>query len=209
MNYYLFNPTGNITALITDNTPAQEVMNAEPSCEQAGYIGNKEGYDIYLRMAGGEFCGNATMCAASLTGKEETEVYVEGTGPVKVRKRGNKYSVKMPEPVEISMLNGYPLVRFEGIDHVICEDGSLDSEKITEWCTGKAMGFMYLDGNELKPLVYVKDADTLFWENSCASGTCSVGEYLNKAVRLKNPAGILEYDGGWLTGTVELLKQVM
>ena len=209
MNYYLFNPTGNITALINDETPAEDVMKAEPACEQAGYLGEKEGFDIYLRMAGGEFCGNATMCAAFLTGKEEATVFVEGTGPVTVRKCGERFSVKMPEPLEITELEGYPLVRFEGIDHVICEDGTLDDAKISEWCLEKAMGFMYLDGSNLKPLVYVRDAGTLFWENSCASGTCAVGEYLKKAVRLKNPAGILEYDNGWLTGTVELIRKVM
>ena len=206
MKYYLFNPTGNITALIEDGN-ASEIMKMEPNCEQAGYIGKKAGADISLSMAGGEFCGNATMCAAYLTGKTDVKVHVEGTGIVNVRINGNTGEVEMPEVREITTLNGYPLVRFKGIDHVIIED-DLDSSLIEKWCIGEAMGFMYLNGNNLKPLVYVKSIQTLFYENSCASGTAAVGEYLKRKVSLNNPAGVLEYDKGILKGSVELIKKV-
>ena len=207
MRYYLLNPTGNITALIEGDCSADEIMKKEPACEQAGYVFPKEGCDIALRMAGGEFCGNATMSAAFLTGRDEAEVFVEGTGTVRVVRSGDRYSVKMPEPLEITEFKGLPLVRFKGIDHLIIE-GELDSSLIKEYCRGEALGFMYLKGDELKPLVYVKSIDTLFWENSCASGTAAVGEWKGEAIRLREPGGVLEYSGGWLTGTVELIKTV-
>ena len=39
-----------------------------PSCEQVGFIVPKQGgEDIRLSMAGGEFCGNASVCAAALS----------------------------------------------------------------------------------------------------------------------------------------------
>ena len=45
-----------------------------------------------------------------------------------------------------------------------------------------------LETGTMKPLVYVPEANTLFWENSCGSGTAAVGAYLRystgKAVSL-------------------------
>lgn len=205
MKYYLFDPTGNITALIADDTPADVIMKKHPECEQAGYIEYRDGSDICLRMAGGEFCGNATMCAAFLTGKKNVKVLAEGTGIVNAQVSGDEVRVEMPRPLEITEKNGYPMVRFKGIDHVIIED-DLDPGLIRQWCEGEAIGFMYLKGTELKPLVYVKGADTLFWENSCGSGTCAVGEWLDKPVEIRNPAGILKYENGCLIGHVKLIK---
>ena len=209
MKYYLFDPTGNITVLVDGDFPADEIMKLEPACEQVGYISNKDGYDISIRMAGGEFCGNASMCAAYLTGKKNSRIFFEGTGPVEATIDGKRGSVRMPRPLEITTLNGYPLVRFKGIDHVIVENRELDPALIKDWCTAEAMGFMYLDGDSMKPLVYVKGADTLFWENSCGSGTSAVGEYRGKKVSLTQPCGrVLEYENGFLSGTVELIKEV-
>ena len=63
VNYRIFNPTGNITALVDSfvielNQPtiAKEILDMEPSCEQVGFVSDGiEGADITLRMAGGEF----------------------------------------------------------------------------------------------------------------------------------------------------------
>lgn len=208
MKYYLFNPTGNITALIRDNTETAQIMKMEPECEQCGYIiDNVDGADISFRMAGGEFCGNATMCAGYLVGKPDTKVYIEGTGIVNVRCRGENCAVEMPKAREIVTYNGYPMVRFDGIDHVIIQD-KLDPSCIKQWCLQEAIGFMYLKGNNMRPLVYVKGEDTLVWENSCASGTTAVGIYLNRDVEIQNPAGVLKYKDGYLEGKVKLIKNV-
>lgn len=208
-SYYLFDPTGNITALVDGPYDSKKIMEMEPSCEQLGYFSfdNDKGADINIAMAGGEFCGNATMCAAYMTGKSEVKVYVEGTGMINVTVNGSEFSVDMPKPVEITQINGYPLVRFKGIDHVIIED-DLDPELIKQWCEGDALGFMYLNGDTLKPLVYVKSIGTLLYENSCASGTTAVGYYKGCSVELKQPGGILKFCDGKLTGTVKLLKKV-
>ena len=221
MKYYLLNPTGNITALVRGNIPADEVMSMEPLCEQLGYLFEKEGSDIALRMAGGEFCGNATMCAAYIYALESNKkrltvkVFVEGTGTVEVKINGNRGTVSMPKPYEVGELNGFPLVRFKGIDHLIIEEKNACGIKenaetlIKQWCSGAALGIMFLNGSSLEPLVYVKSEETLFWENSCASGTCAVGEWLEKPVELRQPCGgILSYGNGKLTGTVELIKTV-
>ena len=51
------------------------------------------------------------------------------------------------------------------------------------WCREldvDAIGLMFLDRANagLTPLVYVPSADTICWENSCASGTTAVGVFL-------------------------------
>ena len=74
-DYWLFDPSGNVTALIPEEKEsecdpafAEAVMRAEPSCEQAGFVLPGAGLsDAKLHMAGGEFCGNAALCTAALT----------------------------------------------------------------------------------------------------------------------------------------------
>ena len=88
-----------------------------------------------------------------------------------------------------------PIVRMEGIAHVIIEpdsgffglkdDPALAETLLRGWCGvlgAECLGMMFLgDGAALRPLtplVYVPGADTMFWENSCASGSAAAGIYL-------------------------------
>lgn len=76
LKYYIPDPTGNITILAEGDVPADKragvaakLMDKEPTAEQVGFISYGSGNDpadISLMMAGGEFCGNATMSAAVL-----------------------------------------------------------------------------------------------------------------------------------------------
>jgi diaminopimelate epimerase len=99
IRYYIFDPTGNITALVETEVPvdrqpeiAAQIMQKHPEVEQVGYVcyedasvsdvseavkdnSDRQGSSavtckdcsaqVSMRMAGGEFCGNATMCAAA------------------------------------------------------------------------------------------------------------------------------------------------
>ena len=87
INFTILNPGGNITALVKEgNRPLDErkIINAKimakfPKVEQVGFVDYSP---TRLVMAGGEFCGNATRCAAflSLKGKPgRTRVSVSGT----------------------------------------------------------------------------------------------------------------------------------
>ena len=73
LQYSILDPTGNITALAESPVGAAErqaaaaaIMQRHDDVEQVGFL-NPEGEDGLpaLQMAGGEFCGNATMCAAA------------------------------------------------------------------------------------------------------------------------------------------------
>jgi len=236
LDYYLIDPTRNLTALITSQVSlshskdaAARVMESEPSCEQAGFVYiNKRG-EPCLRMAGGEFCGNASMSAAALYCKnsgintgETREIYLNVSGteePVYVRVTAESdvsfyCDISMPKPEKITIerlfLNDkeYCLsaVFFSGITHLIISAEVLshkDAERaIKKWCNelkAEALGIMlYNNEQALEPLVYVPKADTLFWESSCASGTCAFGAYMadkngeKTELSVKQPGGTLK-----------------
>ena len=75
VRYSIWDPSGNITALVESPVPverqsavAAELMARHPAVEQLGFVSwqAEDGTDAVLRMAGGEFCGNASMSAAAL-----------------------------------------------------------------------------------------------------------------------------------------------
>lgn len=241
ISYYFLDPSKNMTALV--ETPvevsrqpeiAAAVMAAEPECEQVGFISEgKNGCDISLRMAGGEFCGNATMSAAVLcserSGKTSLNVSVSGCREsigVCVKKQCDESyvgTVTMPRPIEFKS-SPLPVVVFPGISHVMVERPMShdDAEKaVREWCVdlnADALGLMLLDEDKqyITPLVYVPGADTIFWEQSCASGTTAVGVYLaekyNKCIDIcfSEPGSSLRVcaapnEAPTLTGTVKIL----
>ncbi len=242
MEYCVFDPTGNITALVEtavdiadQPAAAARIMDLEPDVEQVGFVTYADDdaaaageAPVSLRMAGGEFCGNATMCTAALymirknmPGSAVVRVRVSGAAePLEVRlmrkdAAGFDAAVTMPPAIGIDELKlsdsklyesssiSLPVVRMQGIAHVIIEpdsgffglkdDPALAEILLREWCGllgAECMGMMFLDEGgargsgesftmrTLIPLVYVPGADTMFWENSCASGSAAAGIYL-------------------------------
>lgn len=180
LEYIVANPTGNITLLIT--TPVVEgdrarvagrLMEREPAAEQAGFLRVTEG-GAGLDMAGGEFCGNATMCAAAeflrergvgAGARERVTVQVSGvaeavTAEAEVLEDGSFWcTVEMPAPAPPQIrrftIDGreyeLPLVRLPGIAHVVVPGGmprGTAERAVRKWCgeTGAAaLGLMLLD----------------------------------------------------------------
>ena len=214
ISYAVMDPTGNVTILVTTPVPAAaqpacaaRLLAAEPAGEQVGFLSpGGGGADLSLRMAGGEFCGNAAMSAAAhlcierASVKETVRVRVSGAAaPVKVkaaRAADGQYAceVGMPRPrapeTAALTLDGrrfsLPLLRFDGICHLILPgdtDRGFAERAVRVWCAAldaPALGLMLLDeeAEALTPLVYVPGGDTLYWERSCASGSAAVGAYL-------------------------------
>ena len=154
LKYSLFDPTGNITALVESpveparrRETAAALMARLPAVEQVGFVrfgapASAEGpLRASLRMAGGEFCGNASMSAAALCllrlrpekDAETVWLSVSGTdGPVEVRLEREetdafRAAVRMPPARSVSEIDcrcgalagKLPFVRMEGIGHLI------------------------------------------------------------------------------------------
>lgn len=150
----IFDPTGNITALVessvdqkSQTAAAAHVMARFPEVEQVGFVRLEPDNPRHaeLRMAGGEFCGNASMSAAALSllrcGGKETDsgawetvmLRVSGvSGEVEVRLKKEaenefRTAVRMPpalsftqEEFSYGVLDGtLPVVKTEGISHAI------------------------------------------------------------------------------------------
>lgn len=149
MKLSIFDPTGNITALVESpvdearqSAVAAALMARHPSVEQVGFVTLSD-VPLSLRMAGGEFCGNAAMSAAALSllrqkvpcgEKRELPVRVSGAGEcvtVSLSRESESCfaaSIAMPRPREITQIRfggaALELVRMEGISHVIIREDS-------------------------------------------------------------------------------------
>ena len=159
LRFSIWDPTGNLTALVESPVaPARQpaaaaaLMRRHPEVEQVGFVDfpavpDEDGVQVQLRMAGGEFCGNAAMSTAALwqlrtaPREESGTVLVRVSGarePVAVRLRredADRFgaSVRMPAPrairetdVAFEGLSGcLPLVSMEGISHLLIERASV------------------------------------------------------------------------------------
>ena len=130
-----------------------------------------------------------------------------------------------------------PVVRMEGISHIIIDQNkeffrlvntaAQAEAAVRSWCEkleAEGLGLMFLekDGSEQKliPLVYIPGSDTVYWENSCASGTSAVGMYLAEKentridLTVEEPGGILRVKSDpqskktWLHGRVQLVENL-
>ena len=265
LRYSIFDPTGNITALVESVVPEKDqpsvaaaIMARHTAVEQVGFLRlpGGEGETPALRMAGGEFCGNASMSAAALWALRrgldggECSIRVSGAeSSVSVRLRretedGFAAAVHMPPAGQITekecvisgRRGGLSCVYMEGITHAVITPASpffalkdapaAAEEAVRELCgsLGAAcLGLMFLEGEgalrRLTPLVYVPLSGTLFWENSCASGSAAVGMLLarqsGKAIdlTLEEPGGELRVESNtakgetWLYGRTRLLGE--
>lgn len=240
ISYLLADPTGNITALVESPVSPEKraeaaaaIMAAEPRAEQLGFLSpGSGGADIALYMAGGEFCGNACLSAAAYClrrrGEETGKLLVDISGAdepvsVEIRKEADgSYSgtVDMPLPLGADSMDGFPLVRFPGISHLILPHSlsSAEAEAMIAPLCGRlgaeALGLMLFDPDScaLRPLVYVPGAGSLFWERSCASGSSALGAAMaaekrsSVSLSLSQPGGTLSIEAIWRHERVAALR---
>ncbi|WP_440112331.1 diaminopimelate epimerase [Paenibacillus sp. QZ-Y1] len=136
IDFVKFNPTQNMTVLVKTSHPAEEYRHIASRimsydnvyAEQVGFIepSFQSGAAAHLRMAGGEFCGNACMALAAYIVSEQdiehpdfTELLLEVSGTehliaCQVKKQLNEYycQVTMPIPKQIEQRT----IKYEGID---------------------------------------------------------------------------------------------
>jgi len=215
-------PAGNITLLIKSPVPREDygriarklLSLTEFKGEQVGFFTSpREGGRFRLEMMGGEFCGNAARSAALCYGREmglsgDIAFEISGcSGLLHARVEGDRVRLPMPLPRErrqVKIRNQYyPALLFEGIAHVILEDSAPSQALVMEASTAlssmPAVGVMFFSWGFLRPAVYVRSTDSLYFENSCASGSTALCAYLCEDLpdgahrfHFPQPGGVLE-----------------
>lgn len=104
---------------------------------------------------------------------------------------------KILDNIELSV------VHLPGISHILLDQKKFKFNKDNCLKEGKsiieklnlinlpAVGAIWFDNNQINPVVYVKDIDSLFYENSCGSGSLAFGIY---QANLKNMDGKFNFD---------------
>lgn len=209
-SYQLFVPSGNDTALVfglEDDLQIRQAINDAimkrfPHVEQVGFL-STDAKKPQLFMAGGEFCGNATRCAAwyylngapgvielQVSGAEETlQAGVSADG---------KVWAQMPVYEELDCIqelaDGFFLVPLQGIIHIVVMPKQTATYLRPDWdvkLLGREIlsrfgitehmdaGVIFLEKTtsawKIHPYVYVSKIHTMFYETACGSGTIAVG----------------------------------
>ncbi|WP_278524355.1 diaminopimelate epimerase [Clostridium cochlearium] len=148
----------------------------------------------------------------------------------------SKIDMPLPNNIKSEKLENYQIykVEFSGIYHFVVNSNEIENEdeffeliKNTmeeNYSDYDAFGIMFYNFNKnyLKPLVYVKATDSLFWEESCASGTSAVVAALaykkkeDVSINIRQPGGELEATANYsgekinnitIKGTVEIVAE--
>ena len=223
IKYKVYNPAGNITALVIgDNYSLEErkiinnkIMEEDSRIEQVGFVSEIE---KRLTMAGGEFCGNATRCAILYYDTKENESIMINNKIIKGGKEEDNIWCEIPvDEYKFSIIEkDIYKVELEGITMIIVkeklsknylsknlkEEGMkiINKYKILD----DAVGVIFtekIDILKIYPVVWVKDINTVFLENACGSGTIatsmveSILKNKSNIYRIIQPSGeILETD---------------
>ena len=153
VRYVILNPSGNLTALVTEwggaEDEAEITARLMRESEQVAYLDppSLPGALARIRLMGGEFCGNAAMAAAGWLVRDRLQNGQEMTVPIEVSgaqgvlfcrirglEDGFEGTVEMPRVLGIrpAEAGGVSVteVRMEGITHLIREDREpLEKEK--------------------------------------------------------------------------------
>ena len=153
VRYVILDPTGNLTALVTDWGGAEDEAEITErlmrESEQVAYLEppRERGALARIRLMGGEFCGNAAMAAAAWLVRDRLRAGQAMTVPLEVSgaqgmvfcrvrglENGFEGTVEMPRVLSVrpAEAGGIPVteVRMEGITHLIREGTEpLEKEK--------------------------------------------------------------------------------
>lgn len=177
-----------------------EMIKRFPNVEQVSFYEFDQKNNLaILELAGGEFCGNATRSLAYLllNGKKgEISIKVSGTKrelKAGIKKENTAFAQMPVSNIESIKKLDKNLFRvdLEGITQLIyLQDKQIKNQNIKKYAfkilqkedliySVPAAGVMFITEQEefieLKPVVWVRDIDTLLFETACASGTAAVG----------------------------------
>lgn len=157
-----------------------------------------------LELAGGEFCGNATRSLAYLLlGGKPGQISIKVSGTKKALEAGINQIGTAYAQMPIKDINSIRKINtnlfridLEGIVQLVCLDDitGLNPKKLKSLAyeilkkedlilSEPAAGVMFIKEYptfiKMKPVVWVRDIETLLYETACASGTAAVGAWRN------------------------------
>lgn len=177
-----------------------EMIKRFPNVEQVSfYAFDRKNNFATLELAGGEFCGNATRSLAYLLlngNKGKIKIKVSGTKRVLNAGINQKNTAFAQMP--ISNLKSFTKLKsnlfrvdLEGITQLVfVQTRQINPSNLKRYAlkllqqenliySVPAAGVMFItdwgEYIELKPIVWVRDIETLLYETACASGTAAVG----------------------------------
>ena len=230
ISYKIFNPAGNITALVLGDEYNLEqkklinkkIMEKEPKVEQVGFLSQKY---KRLTMAGGEFCGNATRCAMLyyIEGQQSIELEINNhiiNAGINV-KEGVWCEISI-EQYKITKINKniYKVV-LKGITILVVKDiisyknfKQNAKELINKYnLNDDAVGVMFVDRVEsiikMYPIVWVREIDTFFFENACGSGTIAVAMLESWLTNTSREYHIIQHSGETLIAEIAIKNNVI
>lgn len=223
--YQLYHPAGNDTALveglISNSQKRQELnqllLDKHPQVEQVGFLSTTG--TPQLLMAGGEFCGNASRCAALYYLNEN-----EGTLSLKVCdgsrqiqigiKQGEAWAeiplLASPEKSVRQLASDTFEVKLEGITHLVHFSGkpvhpkarAMELLHMYQTDDPLSMGVIFVEEKKIYPVVLVKKIHTLFYETACGSGTVAVALVAYARHQKAQRLSLQQPSGEWITAEV-------
>ncbi|MGK8295490.1 histidine racemase CntK [Staphylococcus arlettae] len=205
---------------------AQSVMSeSHLFCEQVGFMIKPFVDEHYeLVMSGKEFCGNAALSFAhylysqkfitkqnfkiKMSGiSHQTHCYVHKLGLYEV---GMPRALEVDETVVVLADQHYDavIVTYKSYQHIVLPVSTVTEDlrqacehyvQSQQWPTYfKTIGLLLYDAasQNMTPLIYVPEVNSLVWEHSCASGTASIGAYYTYRTAIKCEHFTVNQPGG-------------
>ncbi|MDO4834755.1 MAG: hypothetical protein Q4A40_06955 [Bacillota bacterium] len=190
--------------------PYDENSGEPPSMDMCGleFCGNASRAFAYYRVV---CCKDGKL---QPTGTKKLHIRVSGCDyplTALVDEQNRSCKVQMPAPVNIIQFSPEELgiheenpdletcflIDLEGISHLVLKNIEASREKfdriknyVYQKCGNmEAFGITFINGNDMTPVVYVRDIDTTCFEGSCASGTTAAAV----SSTLDKPNGLYKY----------------
>jgi len=174
INYKLVDTAGQITAVVlseikrdTQSSISKDLMNYDSKIEQVVFIEKNK-----IQTMGNELCINGSLAGAYLSDNSIIEIsgLNESTKFIK-----QKSYISARFPINIVQNKVRNIIQLTGIVYIISNNKKLANKiylnKLANKYNIPASGIIFFDKNKITPIVYVRDTDTLVWENACASGS--------------------------------------
>ncbi len=191
IKYKLVDTAGQMTAVVLDGVNndkksmlSKYLMNQNNIIEQVVFLKDKQ-----IRTMGNELCINGSLAGAYLSTKSMLEI--SGLDePIKFTKTKKYITANFPTDLVVKTINDTVLL--QGIVYLISNDDTkinkLFLKKLAKQYNVPASGIIKFDKNDITPIVYVVDTNSLIWENACGSGSLAYSVF-SGLTKIIQPSG--------------------